>query len=422
MKFLIRYAAVLIAIFSFSIFGPSFYKKVFSKPSNSPTVFYSAVKDCFILWKKNEEGKLIYLDEYKTEYDKKTFETFLPFTYYRDLFNWGLFPEEVNGIKVSYENIRRSSFFLKIRPKTINFEKIRISLNPLFESKSPFSKLTVPDDLFRITDRMEFIDGRTNSINESKSQIFSDALNKAGFKFPAKIIAGNPSSRKAFDYGYFVVDSSNILFHVRQDKGKPFIRKTKVSPDLDFYHIQISESLNTDFYGFIFTKSGDIYTLMKHDYSIKKLPITDFLPDRDGFIYSQDPLNRIVVTKNTRHVHAYAMTHKNEIVKEREWQLKARLRGTSKTVFDIIFPFQLMLKDRNKASSIIKFEKSSNPLSALSFSIFLIILFVIVRWFMKVKWTRIALDSFFILFGGIFSFVGLLLLGKEQDDVKRKKI
>ena len=76
-------------------------------------------------------------------------------------------------------------------------------------------RLEMPGDLFRLKDNIEFIDPETNTVKEEKSNLFMKVFIQKGFKFPAKRVAGNPSTRKAYDEGYFIIDSNDKIFHLK---------------------------------------------------------------------------------------------------------------------------------------------------------------------------------------------------------------
>ena len=79
---------------------------------------------------------------------------------------------------------------------------------------------------------------------------------KENFNFPATRIAGNPTNKKPFDEGYFVVDSKNKLYHIKMVKGKPFCKFTHNPDSLEISYMKISEMSLREFYGFLYTKQG----------------------------------------------------------------------------------------------------------------------------------------------------------------------
>jgi hypothetical protein len=64
------------------------------------------------------------------------------------------------------------------------------------------------DETMEGMNRLAF-DAETNAVIEEKTIRFNEELIKKGFVFPAKGFWGNPSTRKAYEEGYFCLDSKN---------------------------------------------------------------------------------------------------------------------------------------------------------------------------------------------------------------------
>jgi len=154
------------------------------------------------------------------------------------------------------------------------------SLYPLFESESGRANLEMPDDYFRITWRMEFINAGTNKMDEQKSRLFSAALYKKGFVFPAKSISGLPTTRKSCDEGYFIVDSSEKLFHLKMIQGTPFVFKVDLPEDFKVQYISCVDNKDKKFYAYLFGSDNGIYILTQDEYELIKLPVDGFDPDK----------------------------------------------------------------------------------------------------------------------------------------------
>ena len=104
--------------------------------------------------------------------------------------------------------------------------KPAVGLYTLLESASGRVDLTLPPDVFRLTnDGLEFIECESNTVNRAKSLSFSRELTKHGFTFPVRLIWGNATTRKDYDNGYLLTDTQNRLFQLKMVKGTPFVRK-----------------------------------------------------------------------------------------------------------------------------------------------------------------------------------------------------
>lgn len=92
----------------------------------------------------------------------------------------------------------------------------------MFESCSGKVDLENPSDMFRLKENIEFIDMTTNRVDEQKSARFQQAMEKAGFTFPALWVTGIPTSQKSYDEGYFALDSEGTSFPYKNDKRETF--------------------------------------------------------------------------------------------------------------------------------------------------------------------------------------------------------
>ena len=131
-------------------------------------------------------------------------------------------------------------------------------------------------------DCIEFIDIKSNCVDEKKSQLFTKALQKKGFIFPARIIAGNPTTRKDYDEGYLLTDKENNLFHMKQVVGRSFVRKIDIPEGIVINHIFLTEFKNRKILAFLTDKQNRLYVLLTKSYRLISLPLTQFDPTRQS--------------------------------------------------------------------------------------------------------------------------------------------
>jgi len=397
-----RYILVIIAIFSLAIALPRLYWISFEKPIKAPSVFYSCIDDDFYMIRPAEDSKKT--NSKGEELSREEFELKLPLNYSRQLTLNGTMPDSVKGVEMDIHEINRNRSFFRVRPKDIDTPLP--SLYPLFESQSGRANLEMPDDFFRITWRMEFIDAKTNKILEEKSRMFSAVLYNREFKFPAKSINGLPTTRKSCDEGYLVIDSADQLFHVKMIKGKPFVRKVDVPEGLKFKHIACVDFNDRLYYAYLFSTSHEVYVLTQYDYVLHKLEIEDVHPELnevrimgDLFNYSITSLGNgfilnTILDKDYRFVDEYKET----------WPVRdERMEGK---VAQFLFPAQLKLSDND--SSFIRFFFETNK----SFSWIILSLLLLVTQFMIVRKRKENIKNQIVDFGiiavtGIFGFIAV---------------
>ncbi|MEZ4998208.1 MAG: DUF4857 domain-containing protein [Bacteroidales bacterium] len=266
-----RYILVAVGILVASIVIPSLYWTIFEKVPRSVNAFYSCVTDDFVIVDGSSRT-----DPSGKEYTAEEYEKILPLMFYRQLMADGTMPDSLKGVKLEVPSISRASSFYRYTPKKVDSPVP--TLWPMFESQSGKVNLTMPEDYFRIEKRMEFIVARTNGINEEKSSLFTDALAAEGFAFPARIIAGLPTTRKSCDEGYFVTDSNGALFHIKMVKGEPYVFRIETPEDLDIVYIEAVDLRSREYYCYVFTRNKGIFVVMDEVYDLQRFPIDGFNP------------------------------------------------------------------------------------------------------------------------------------------------
>ena len=209
------------------------------------------------------------------------FDSILPMFYFRQLMSDERFPDTIKGIAVTPKMVQTENFNFRSVPSDINAPSI--GLHPLMESMSGRVDLKMPDDVFRITSKgIEFIDMATNSVKEDKSLQFTEAMTKKDFRFPATEIVGNPTVKKEYDEGYLLLDADRRLFHLKQVKGRPYVRAITLPEGLTLKHLYLTEFRNKKTLAFMTDVNNAFYVLQNRTYEIVKTGIPVFNPETDA--------------------------------------------------------------------------------------------------------------------------------------------
>lgn len=269
-KLLFRLLLVTLTVFLYSEIVPALIKKATEDKFNYPFTYYSSIKKQFTFTEVSKDSDQRYTTD-GTVYTKEGFDTIVPMFFYRQAMSVGALPDSIDGVVTDMRNIRVNSFFYRYNPE--DFEAPTYGLEPMYESYPKRLKLETPPDLFRITDRIEFIDIESNSIDVEKSMKWEKALLKRGFTFPAEWFVGNPTTRKSYDEGWFAKDAKGKLFHMKMVNGKPFIKDTKVDETIDLKYMQSQEVSSRRFYGFVYDMDNNMYFLETLTYKLVQLPV-----------------------------------------------------------------------------------------------------------------------------------------------------
>lgn len=127
-----------------------------------------------------------------------------------------------------------------------------------------------------------FIDMATNSVKTDKSLLFTEAMAKKGFRFPATKIAGNPTVKKEYDEGYLLLDTDHRLFHLKQMKGRPYVRAITLPEGLIPEHLYLTEFRNKKTLAFMTDVNNALYVLQSRTYDVVKTGIPAFNPETDA--------------------------------------------------------------------------------------------------------------------------------------------
>lgn len=240
---------------------PALVRKATYTGNDYPFVYYGAVLQGFGLIDYTDK-EFPLTDLQGNRYSPPQFDSLMPLLNFRQLMSDGRLPDSLGGYELSPLLLRTSTVIFRHSPSDWQFAP---PLHVLFESMPKRVGLELPPDMFRLHNGIEFIDAASNRTDTEKSMRFNQAFDKAGFRFPAVWAAGNPTPRKPYDEGYFVLDSAGNLFHLKMVNGRPYVRDTRLGDSIDILRFDMYESYDKRFYGFLFDRQGGLYIVESDD-------------------------------------------------------------------------------------------------------------------------------------------------------------
>ncbi len=219
------------------------------------------------------------------KYTTKEFDSLVPLLNYRQLMADGLLPDSICGVSAEPRNLMINSVVMRYEPKDQNRPKS--GLYALLESMPVRVGLTQPSDMFRIADKIEFLDAQTNRVDEGKSAKFQRELQKRGYEFPTQWVVGDANTRKPYDEGYFCLDSKGDLYHMKMVNGRPFVKNTNISESVDVAYFASYNPSSRRFYGYMISQQGEFYALESDEaggYKASKLDIGTIDPHNEKVI------------------------------------------------------------------------------------------------------------------------------------------
>ena len=404
-----RIILLLSIVLVLSVVIPKYYWKMFEKKPKVPTYIYSSTVHDFI--SMNVINKSIHwLDNNGKKIIRREFEQLAPLYYYRTLMYHSLMPDSINGEKVDIEKIKLNTIFTNIKPADIQTSVIQLA--PLIESKPDGPKLNMPKDFFRITERMEFINCESNSIEEAPSKLFTKALVKAGFTFPAKNFWGNPSTMKPYDDGYFILDSAGNLFHLLKVHGKPVINKINMPEGVKPVFISITEIRLREFHAIVVTEKSEVYLISFDHYKFIKLPLEEY-----NYKTMQFRMNGNIFTRTFTLIdnssESIIVTNRNyEQIAEKKYRWINKWDTNSGKVFNALFPFTISLTSQD--STFVNFYFTYAGWITLIGIIGSLIFYFFYNIRRKEEKSNCFFDFVLIAFTGLYGLIAVLLIKDES--------
>jgi hypothetical protein len=343
---LARAFLVFLLTLVFSWVLPHYFWKAFDVSVRAPRVSYSPVENRFLLLRP-ESKSVRYVDLNGKEYTREEYERLLPLGNYRQLAASGQMPDSLRGVKLDLKVIAANNLFTRIMAADIGLPQI--PLYPLFESQSGRVRVEMPTDFFRIRERMEFLDAETNTVQNEKSQMFTDTLLARGFVFPAKQIAGNPTTRKPFDEGYFVVDAKDAVYHIKMVRGKPYCVKTGIPAVPRILQMFIAETGLREFYGMLVAENNSVSLISYDNYRLIRLPLTKYDARTCALFFNGDLFFRTVTAQSDRWLETVVTDREYGVVDSyhEAWPTREETRAGAWAAG--IFPFSFHLEDDDSA-------------------------------------------------------------------------
>lgn len=388
---------------------PWCYNFIFSSPWESPLTLYSCVSRDFVTFSFDGDDDVAGYDTHGNTYNEKQFDSIMPTVFYRRLAETNRLPAQIDGKDFVMHDVDRSNFVFRISSSDLHRPKIGLYL--LLESAPGRNGFTVPDDVFRITDRdIEFIGMNDNRIDPEKSDAFTGELADKGFVFPARAIAGNSSTRKPYDNGYLLIDAEGSPFVMKQIHGKPFVRRIAKPDSVTFKEAFVTEYPDKRLLGFLCDDRGDIYAVEKADRSLHRLPIDTFDDSGERMIIVGDMFSWTIIVERKGYEKLTAIDPDDYSTKavheiefpDKSWECSRRW----------LFPFRMVFT--STSDRYIKPRIRDLSARALCLNALLAAAYLFCRRRTGKSLTDAAVRTVGILLFGIYLLIPLLFIGRRE--------
>ena len=389
---------------------PALVKKMVYESNGYPLMYYSSrLKELCII--DFREMKDAFLDVKGNVYPRSQYDSLLPLMNYRQLAMNGNLPDSLEGYAMDVKVLRSKQVVYRFRPSDVHSPQPKMGV--LLEAMPKRGNLSLPGDYFRMDDsEMVFVNSETNSVNQAKSKMFTEELLEKGFEFPAKAFWGNPTVRKAYEEGYFCLDSKGELFHVKMVNGRPFVRNTGVSKQVAVKWFVMREVNDKRFYGYLFGQNGELGIVESDEdggYRFAKMDIRPVDIAKDDITIMGNMLYWTVKIYNSKAMDCYGL--KASTLKSLSTYHQEKEVGIWDKVADVVFP--IILSPASPDNGYISCYVLHFSALAWILSVILALLFFV---FMR---KRLALHknlivSSVVALTGITGIIALLLLPRNR--------
>ncbi|MDR3061692.1 MAG: DUF4857 domain-containing protein [Dysgonamonadaceae bacterium] len=411
------YVLLLLCVVAIGFWGiPALVKKAAYAQDRYPFVYYSSLlrEFCFTEFDGRKDNLH---DASGRIYTREQFDSVMPLLNYRQLHSNGTMPDSIDGIAIDPRILRTKQVVFRYSPKDINTPEIGLYI--MYESLPKRLNLESPGDVFRFNKNIEFIDIRTNKINEEKSAVFQSALEKYDYSFPAQWTSGNLNIRKPYDEGYFSLDADGKLFHLKMVNGKPYVKNTQINKQMEIAHFSILEVIDKRFYGFVFDKKGQVYILEENggNYVPLKLDIDPLNLEKDHLMVVGNLLYWIVSVDNETGKKVYSL--KTETLQKADECFIPAPENRWNKYAQWLFPAYLTFKNSDSNYIVPKIHFTGFYAFAIHI-LLLFILFLIWKPFRK----NLIFNVIFVLLTGIAGAFALLItpVGSKRKNISHKII
>ena len=407
-----RSSILLLAIIVMAITFPLFYGKMFAPKGGVTQLFYSPVIEKFIFREHLGEHAFRTEDEAGNAYERKEFESLIPFIYYKNMDLWGKLPLTLHGKTFDKKKIKASRQVFELKAEELPENKPRIPIYPLLESNPKIARLIFPEDVFRMQpERMEFINVDINKVDEELTSHFNQPLKDAGFVFPARLVSGRVSILKPYDVGYFLVDATGATFHLKRVDSKPQVQRTSIPTNLNIRHIKVMENKKRESIGLLLTHDSRLFLIGHDDYALTELPTDRYNPDTMRYKLILNPVFRTATYWNDTTIHGRAMSADYQIISSYQRTMPIANKSIAELFAAYLFPFELRIEDPN--SRYFKLQFKHHGITGLVGVLIALVIYFIRIPRREVELSALAGDVVLIILTGVFGLIAALFIPPE---------
>ncbi len=255
-------------------FATTSYKEEFKKEFNKYYIFYSPILKEFVYQKNFGEHNFEYGIKEKKTFDRETYESYLPFVYWRNLDIQKKLPIIIDNETFDKELIRDSRLSFSFKPEFLKEQELK--LYPFLNPNSKIGMIKFPEEVLIFEDKQITAYNFDEKFDKKLSEELASLTKKHKVSFPIKKVWGKFTNLKPFDLGYFFVDSKKRLFRLNRADDITYLNEISYPKEIELAYIRISENRQKQFAGYAISKNSDFYLLDYHSFEFKKIDLKEF--------------------------------------------------------------------------------------------------------------------------------------------------
>ncbi|MEA3353232.1 MAG: DUF4857 domain-containing protein [Campylobacterota bacterium] len=267
------------------------YTTNYQKTFNKYYIFYSNVIKDFVYQKNFGDHRFEYGVKDKKTFDRITYESYLPFVYWRDLDIQRKLPLKLDDKIYDKKTIKSSR--LGFSYNTNLLKKQEVQLYPLLNPDKKQGMIKFPEEVFGIRSKQAVVYDFDHGLNKHLSEQLTTKLNNNGFKYPALNIWGKATNMKPHDKGYLVQDSNKNLFNIRRRNGVIRVKQIPYPKDINLAFIKISENKQDILTGYAIDTNSNFY-LLTWNFKFIKLNLPKFDHKTMKLKLISNPMNYLI--------------------------------------------------------------------------------------------------------------------------------
>lgn len=257
---------LFLAYSGYGIYFDKFYHQL-----NKFYIFYSPIKKVFAFQRNFGKHQFEYGLENGEKFDRKTYESLLPFVYWADLDIQKKLPIEIDGTKYSKSTIKKARLSFSYRPKDLHESML---LYPFINSKKDEGIILFPEEMLYAKKDKFIIFSYDDNIDYALTKEVNTLAKKEKLSFPIQNIWGKSTNMKTYDLGYFIKDKNGNIFNLRRGDNKVTIRKI-IAPK-GIVYISINENIQKQLAGLAIDDKNQVYMIKWDDFSFIHVKLPNF--------------------------------------------------------------------------------------------------------------------------------------------------